>query len=101
MSSPISPINSLPSIGPTFPSTSRESSAGNGDFKDLLEGAINRVESLRDTAHQSVERVLSGESEELHNTVLATQRAELAFEMFMQVRNKVTQAYQEVMRMQL
>ncbi len=101
MSSPISPITTVPSIGPAFPSSSRDSSGSKGDFKDLLEGAINRVEGLRNEAHQSVERVLSGESEELHNTVLATQRAELAMELFMQVRNKVTQAYQEVMRMQL
>ncbi|MCL4851471.1 MAG: flagellar hook-basal body complex protein FliE, partial [Bryobacteraceae bacterium] len=43
----------------------------------------------------------SGEAEEVHQAVLATQQAELAFEMFLQVRNKVVQAYQEVMRMQV
>jgi flagellar hook-basal body complex protein FliE len=48
-----------------------------------------------------VERFLSGEGEELHTTVLATQRAELAFEMFLQARNKVVNAYQEIMRMQV
>jgi flagellar hook-basal body complex protein FliE len=97
MSSPISSVSSLASAGISA-AGSVKSAAG---FKELLEGAINRVENLRQTADQSVERVLSGESEELHNTVLATQRAELAFEMFSQVRNKVVSAYQEVMRMQL
>ena len=52
-------------------------------------------------AAQSVERFLSGEGEELHTTALGAQRAELAFEMFLQTRNKVVQAYQEIMRMQM
>jgi flagellar hook-basal body complex protein FliE len=56
---------------------------------------------LKQAADQGIERVLSGDGEELHTAVLATQHAEMAFELFMQVRNKVTQAYQEVMRMQV
>jgi flagellar hook-basal body complex protein FliE len=71
------------------------------DFASTLESAIGRVENLRSAADQGVERFLSGESEELHGTVLAVQRAELSFEMFLQVRNKVVQAYQEIMRMQM
>jgi flagellar hook-basal body complex protein FliE len=38
---------------------------------------------------------------ELHSTVLAAQKAELSFEMFLQMRNKVVQAYQEIMRSQI
>jgi flagellar hook-basal body complex protein FliE len=98
MSLPISSISSLTTAGIPAATGSAKSAAG---FQNLLEGAINRVEGLRQTANQSIESVLSGENSELHNTVLATQRAELAFEMFLQVRNKVTAAYQEVMRMQL
>ena len=49
----------------------------------------------------SVNRFLAGENEEIHNVVLNTQRAELAFEAFLQVRNKVVNAYQEIMRMQM
>ena len=41
------------------------------------------------------------QSEELHATALAVQRAELAFDLFLQARNKVVQAYQEIMRMQV
>jgi flagellar hook-basal body complex protein FliE len=48
-----------------------------------------------------VERFLSGEGEELHQTVMATQQAELSFELFLQARNKVVSAYQEIMRMQM
>jgi flagellar hook-basal body complex protein FliE len=44
---------------------------------------------------------LSGEGEELHQVALATKQAELTFDLFMQVRNKVVAAYDEVMRMQV
>lgn len=59
------------------------------------------MEQTRKEAAQSVENFLSGEGEELHTTVLATQRAELSFELGLQVRNKIVQAYQEIMRMQM
>jgi len=72
-----------------------------GEFQKLFESAVNKVEGMRVNAEQSAERFLSGESEELHQTALATQRAEIAFDLFLQVRNKVVQAYQEVMRMQV
>ena len=52
-------------------------------------------------ANQSVENFLAGKNEDVHTAVLATQRADLSFELFMQVRNKVVSAYQEIMRMQV
>ena len=70
-----------------------------GAFQSLLEGAMDTVEGLRGDAVKAVNGFLSGESEELHTAALATQRAELAFELGLQVRNKVVQAYQEIMRM--
>lgn len=72
-----------------------------GNFRSLMEGAIGTVEQSRKDAAQTVESFLAGEGGELHTTVLATQRAELALELFLQTRNKVIQAYQEIMRMQL
>ena len=48
-----------------------------------------------------VQKFLTGENEELHTTILATQKAELAFELGLQVRNKVVDAYQEIMKMQM
>lgn len=86
-----------------MPEMIRNESAGgaSGEFRAVLDGAIRRVEQFQHEASQSVERFLSGEGEELHTTALAAQRAELAFEMFLQTRNKVVQAYQEIMRMQM
>jgi flagellar hook-basal body complex protein FliE len=72
---------------------------GGGSFKNILNNAIGEVEGSRSDAAKSVEKFLSGNGEDLHSTILATQRAELEFQMFMQVRNKVVSAYQEIMKM--
>ena len=74
---------------------------GGGAFQDVLSNAIQTVETFGQDASNSVQRFLSGEGEELHSTVMATQKAELSFELFQQVRNKVVSAYQEIMRMQM
>src|SRR5436309_12136764 len=94
----ISPIALPQSIKPAG-----EAGAGGGAgaFQDVLTNAIQKVESVGQNASASVERFLAGEGEELHTTILATQQAELSFEMFMQARNKVVNAYQEIMRMQM
>jgi flagellar hook-basal body complex protein FliE len=92
---PISPASVAGAIRPA-------GAAGSpGEFQDVFAGAVRQVESLGRTASASVERFLSGEGEELHTAVMATNRAELAFDLFLQTRNKVVNAYQEVMKMQL
>jgi flagellar hook-basal body complex protein FliE len=97
-------VNSIANITPlTLPQiTPATSSAGQpGDFQKVLTGAINQVESLNNNAADSVQKFLRGDNEELHTTILATQKAELAFQLGLQVRNKVVDAYQEIMKMQM
>jgi flagellar hook-basal body complex protein FliE len=92
-----------PISAPTPPSAIRpagETSSDNG-FQDVFSSAIGQVESMSQQASATVERFLSGEGEDLHTVALATQQADLAFEMFQQVRNKVVGAYQEIMKMQM
>lgn len=98
MATPILPIShaALPEVV-----RSAGSVKGGGSFQDVFASAVQNVEAAGKTASASVERFLSGEGEELHTTILATQRAELSFELFMQARNKVVSAYQEIMRMQM
>jgi len=91
---PISPPTIPQSIAPAGKSTS-------GAFQDVLSSAIQRVEGIQQNASASVERFLSGEGEELHTTILAATQAELSFDMFLQARNKVVSAYQEIMRLQI
>ena len=98
MTGPILPI-SLPAL--PEPIERGAASRAGGAFQQALAAAIQGVEGSGKNAATAVERFLSGEGEELHNTIMATQRAELAFEMFLQARNKVVSAYQEIMRMQM
>lgn len=96
--SPVSPLRFVPQVTPLkAPGKSDPGSS----FQSLLQNAIQNVETFRQDADTKVNSFLSGESDEVHDVVMATQRAELSFELFQGVRNKVVQAYQEIMRMQL
>src|ERR1700742_3273083 len=100
MSFPVSGISGLNITSSILPVTGVGQSSSSG-FQDALSSAIQKVESTGNDASASIERFLGGEGEELHTTVLATQRAEMSFDMFQQVRNKVVNAYQEIMKMQI
>ena len=92
--SPIPPVLNLDT-------TMSKPATGDGVFRNMIESSVGKVEELRKNADQTVAGFLAGEQEDTHTVVMATQRAELAFDLFLQVRNKVVQAYQEVMRMQM
>jgi flagellar hook-basal body complex protein FliE len=98
MAAPISNITPL-----TLPQISTGSlPAGKpGEFQGVLNGAIQQIEGLNQNANDSVQKFLSGQNEELHTTILATQKAELAFQLGLQISNKVVDAYQEIMKMQM
>ena len=102
MSFPISSIQAPQQIQPIELTAPAAAPAGaGGDFKNVLHSAIQQVESSQTAASHAVQSYLSGENQELHSTILATQTADLQFDMFMQVRNKVVGAYQEIMKMQV
>jgi flagellar hook-basal body complex protein FliE len=86
---------------PSSPASNITAGGEGPSFTNVLSSAINEVESSRSSAAASVDQFLSGEGGDLHSTILASQRADLEFQMFMQVRNKIVSAYQEVMKMQL
>ena len=98
MSFAINPISAPPSPGSVKPAG--ETPSGDG-FQDIFSSAVGQVESFRQNASTAVEKFLSGDGEDLHTVALATQQADLAFEMFQAVRNKVVGAYQEIMKMQM
>jgi flagellar hook-basal body complex protein FliE len=112
---PILPVaTSIPAIGGGVPAlgaaalggaalgVAGASGASSGAaFQNVLSEAVQQVQTFQSNAAASIGRFVSGEGEELHQVALATQQADLAFDLFMQVRNKVISAYQEVMRMQV
>jgi flagellar hook-basal body complex protein FliE len=93
----------LPISAPVMPDLAQVSGASPGGegFANVLSHAIETVGGLGQQAGEAVEHFLSGDGEDLHTAVLATTRAELAFDMLLQTRNKVVSAYQEIMRMQI
>jgi flagellar hook-basal body complex protein FliE len=94
---PISPIR-----WPQGPDPLRSvGGASGGSFDTVMKDALQTVSDTNAQANQRTERFLGGEDEEIHTVALAQQQAALTFDLFLQVRNKVVQAYQEVMRMQL
>ena len=97
MTAPIASINPIPMPN----SAGSTASTRSGAFQNVLENTINNLESLQNNAGSAAQKFMTGENEELHTVALASQQAELAFELGLQVRNKVVSAYQEVMKMQL
>ena len=93
----ISAIGSTPAAAGSPAVAPRE---GEG-FARALREAVDQVNRLQHASGQEIQRLVSGESDDLHHTLLAVQRAELAFELTLEVRNKVVQAYQEIMRIQV
>jgi len=93
---PIQPINGIPRPETI---TSPAKAEGPNAFRTLLETSIRNVSQLQGQATSTVDQFVAGEQEDPHTIMLAVQRADLAFDLFVQVRNKVVQAYQEVMRM--
>jgi flagellar hook-basal body complex protein FliE len=97
------PITSIAlPVVPTLQAVPSAAPAASGvSFQSMFQNAVRNVETSTAQANQAVAGYMSGSGQELHSTILATQNADLNFEMFMQVRNKVVSAYEEIMRMQV
>lgn len=100
-------MNNLISNLPAFPNLDQLGSTpassvneGEGNFGALLKTAINQVEELHGSAAQQVTDLLKGNRSDAHNVMIAVEKADIAFQLMLQVRNKIVSAYQEVSRMQ-
>ena len=71
-----------------------------GNFADTLKTAMSEVEKLDQNAQQQVTGLLNGDGQDVHSAMIAVEKADAAFQMMMQVRNKIVAAYQEISRMQ-
>ena len=69
-------------------------------FSDLLKNAVGQVSALQDQAQHAVEGLMSGNGIDVHQAMIATEKADMAFELALAVRNKAVQAYQQVISMQ-
>ena len=62
---------------------------------------MHQLDDLQQQAQQQVGSLVSGQSQDLHTAMIAVEKADLSFQLMLQVRNKIVQAYQEVSRMQI
>jgi flagellar hook-basal body complex protein FliE len=75
--------------------------AGDGDFGKLLMDVIKEVNSSQNKASEMQDAFMTGQNVELHELMISMERAGLAMELTLQVRNKLLEAYQEISRMQV
>lgn len=73
---------------------------GQSDFMSTLSDAISQVGQLQTEADGKVAQLLNGNGQDVHSAMIAVEKANLAFSMMVQVRNKIVQAYQQVSGMQ-
>ena len=97
--SPAGVPGSLPIAAPQF--ASPPATAGGGSFGNVVEKFVADTNAQQVQADQAIEKLAMGQSDSIHETMLSLAKADLSFRVFMEVRNKVIEAYQEVMRMQM
>lgn len=92
----MSSIQSITSSTIHAPTLPRAEAAGGLDFKNMLLDSIKEVNSMQQEANRAVESLATGGDVNPAEVLTAVQKADMAFRMMMQVRNKLVQAYDEV-----
>jgi flagellar hook-basal body complex protein FliE len=100
MSNPISDLGSIGSIS-ALPKMSPLSPADpGGGFSGLLATALQQVNQLNGGADQQIGSLLKGGNTDMSTVMVAVEKADVAFQLMMQVRNKIVSAYQDIEKMQ-
>jgi flagellar hook-basal body complex protein FliE len=93
------PLTSFPSsIGSL--SSGLEPGADSGGFGDVLKNAISQVSNLQGSAETQVNTLLQGGNADMSKVMVSVETADVAFQLMMQVRNKIVSAYQDIEKMQ-
>jgi flagellar hook-basal body complex protein FliE len=96
----VNPISSLRILPAEVEAGSLGSSSSSSGFHEVLDSAIDQIQQLQGEAENKVARVLTGNGSDVHSAMIAVERADLSFQLMMQVRNKIVSAYEEISRMQ-
>ena len=102
----INSINSFTSAPSPLVSGDKISSSGaakgsGGNFGSLIKDAVESLDGAQKNADHEIAKAVTGESPDLHKTIIALQTGDLKFQLGLQVRNKLIGAYEEIMRMQV
>lgn len=79
----------------------KEPSADQKSFAGILTDALGEVNALQNQSALMKQQLVAGQITDVHQVTLAAEKAGIAFQLTMQIRNKVVEAYQEIMRMQV
>lgn len=106
MQAAMNAITAINASAPGLASAAQNSIATGSDnpaptpFGNLLTDAVGQVNALESQARAAVDGLMTGSGVDVHQAMIATQKADMAFELVLSVRNKAVQAYQQVMGMQ-
>ncbi len=94
-------INTINAINSTLPSPTAPQKADKpgGGFAEQLKSAVNSTNEAQVTADKAVEDLHSGQGGNLHEVMISLEKADISMRMFVQLRNKAMDAYQEIMKM--
>ena len=90
-------INQIRSLDQTTP-TPRQNNSSGVTFNDTLKGYIAEANNLQIKADRDIQRMIAGENIDAHEVMTAVEKANMSFEMVMEIRNKMLEAYREVMK---
>ncbi len=97
MPNPIEPVKPAAATPQAMPTTAVEGK----DFKSILLDSLEEVNRLQTEADQGVQRLLTGETDNVAEVLAAVNKAGVAFDLLMEIRNKLTDAYREIKEMRL
>ena len=100
MSNSISGLGSLGSMGALPTLSKSENSDTGGGFSGVLSSALQEVNQLGGGAEQQVGALLKGGNADMSSVMVSVEKADIAFQLMMQVRNKIVSAYQDIEKMQ-
>ncbi len=81
--------------------TSEGKDKASSSFMDILKDSIQKVNELQIEADKAIAELATGKNRDIARTMIAVEKANIAFQMMTQIRNKIIEAYQEIMRMQV
>jgi len=70
-------------------------------FQKILKGLIDEVNQLQKDADESIQKLVTGQIDSVHQVMMAVEEANIAFQLMMEIRNKLIDTYQQIMRMQI